>query len=353
MFFVVHAFIFSPMPDVSILKAMSWALVMVTLIAAWSGLGPDQSVALERWLMGFLLLIMVSSLPFVLIPSIGYLRNGSGFQGVLNHPQAFGLVMALFGALLFGGLLAQKRPSRNAIALVLVCFGLIMMSKTRTAGLAFVLGTVLGVASLLLLSRTSLKFVAPALLSRRVQMLAFGGLVVAITLGSQLKAASSQFLTKGGAAEGASLGELYDDSRGILIVPMLQNIEAQPFTGIGFGVASQSYFMQVKRDPMLGLPISASIEKGVMPLAVLEEVGIPGFILVCIWIFLLLRRAATGGVATLCVAIVALLLLLLNMGESVLFSPGGMGMLLLIMLAWAAAKPLEQRAVYSGFSANA
>ena len=33
------------------------------------------------------------SIPTVLIPSIGYLTNGTGFQGLLNQPQAFAIFL--------------------------------------------------------------------------------------------------------------------------------------------------------------------------------------------------------------------------------------------------------------------
>lgn len=99
LFFIGHALIFSPMLDVSILKALSWLLAMATLLSAWSGLNFAERAALQSWLFGFLIIIALVSLSTIMVPNIGYLRNGSGFQGILNHPQAFGPTMALLGAL--------------------------------------------------------------------------------------------------------------------------------------------------------------------------------------------------------------------------------------------------------------
>jgi len=338
-FFVVHALVFSAMPDVSILKAVTWTVAMTTLVSAWSGLSPNQSELLQRWFMGFLIIILLSSLPFVAIPSIGYLRNGSGFQGILNHPQAFGPVMALLGALMLGWMLTQKRPQWRAIALVLVCLGLILMSEARTAGVALVLGVGFALLSVSFLSGKSLAVLAPAMRSRRFLLLLFVGLFAAVVMGSQLGKVSNQYISKSGRSQASGLAEAYDDSRGLKIYEMMKNIELQPFSGIGFGIASDLYDMDVVLDPFLGLPLGASVEKGVMPLAVLEEVGVPGFLIVGIWIVTLLQLAAVRGIVTLCVAMVALLM---NLGESVLFSPGGMGMLTLILLASAASKPMEQ-----------
>ena len=115
---------------------------------------------------------------------------------------------------------------------------------------------------------------------------------------------------------------------------MWENIEAQPWRGIGFGLASDPATMVVDRDPILDLPTGATIEKGVMPIAVLEELGAFGFIAVMLWLWMLISRAARGGGMT--ALAVFYTALLLNMGESVLFSPGGMGLLFLILIGWAA-----------------
>jgi hypothetical protein len=121
---------------------------------------------------------------------------------------------------------------------------------------------------------------------------------------------------------------------------MLDNIEQQPLSGIGFGIGSDPWMMAIKRHPLYGLPTSAPIEKAVMPIAVMEELGIPGFLLVAAWTWMLLRRAARVGIDRLVVITTALLI---NFGEFVFFSPGGLGMLLLIMVAWAATYPADTR----------
>ena len=141
------------------------------------------------------------------------------------------------------------------------------------------------------------------------------------------------YISKSGRADVTSIAEAYALSRGPKIEDMWVNIQDKPFLGIGFGIASKPEQMQVVRDPLLGLPIGASIEKGVLPLAVLEELGVLGFLLVALGLWNLIRRAARrGGFTSLTVFFVALLI---NMGESVLFSPGGMGLLVLIMIGWA------------------
>ena len=109
-FLVIHSMFFSPMRDVSILKAVSWTITMVTLLAAWGGLSKDARARLESQIFGGLVVVLVLSLP-LLVTDVGYLRNGTGFQGILSQPQAFGPTMALLGAWLVGRLIGESRAS--------------------------------------------------------------------------------------------------------------------------------------------------------------------------------------------------------------------------------------------------
>jgi len=122
---------------------------------------------------------------------------------------------------------------------------------------------------------------------------------------------------------------------------MASNISARPLEGIGFGMASIPSELVVVRDPVFGLPVSAAVEKGVLPLAIVEEIGVVGFGVVLLWVLALLRMSARAGVAPVAVCLTALFL---NMGEATLFSPGGLGLLMLIMLGWAASSSLEGEA---------
>lgn len=109
-------------------------------------------------------------------------------------------------------------------------------------------------------------------------------------------------------------------------------ISSNLWSGIGFGIVSNPDYMVIERDSFLNLPLSALVEKGVMPVAVVEELGVFGALVVFIWFAILLRRSARAGVSQFAVVIT---LLLVNLGESMLFSAGGMGMLLLILLTGA------------------
>jgi len=155
------------------------------------------------------------------------------------------------------------------------------------------------------------------------------GVVIA---GAKLESVATNFIAKRNRSNATTLLTAYEDSRGFKIDEMWANITAKPLQGIGFGIASEPLMMEIERDPILDLPVSAAVEKGVMPVAVLEEVGLAGFVAVVLWVFMLMRRSARGGLAPVTVGLTALLM---NMGEATLFSPGGMGLLSLILIGWA------------------
>lgn len=343
-FFVLHSLLFSPMPDVSILKALSWVLVTTTLFSAWTGLSfPERSI-LAKQVFGGLIIILIISLPFLLLPQ-GYLVNGTGFQGLMNHPQAFGLTMSILGAWAVSHMMANIRPPWTIIALASICFILVLLSEARTAGLSMIIGVLLSAIVTPVLSGKKISLIIPGYRSKRVWTVFLISVIVGLLMASRLTDVANNYITKSGRATDTNgLLSAYDASRGGLIDDMWKNVLEAPFTGIGFGIASNLDEMIVERDPLLGLPVSAAIEKGVMPLAILEELGIFGMLAVFTWIFFVVRRCARTGVIQISVI---LTLLLLNLGEYIFFSVGGMGMLLLILLTDAATSEKQSMGVKS------
>jgi len=331
-FLVVHSLLFSSIKDVSVLKAISWTLAASTLLAAWSGLSVNERNNVSRQLFAGLIILLVCSLPLLSMP-VGYLRNGTGFQGVLGHPQVFGPTMALLGAWAAGRILSERKPSWWFVALFVACLILVVLSEARTAGISLMLGVAIAIIFAYSFSGGSIRKALPGLRGKRIYIVACLTLVLLLVNGAMFSQKLDAYISKSGRADVTSIAEAYALSRGPKIEDMWVNIQDKPFLGIGFGIASKPEQMQVVRDPLLGLPIGASIEKGVLPLAVLEELGVLGFLLVALWLWNLIRCAARrGGFTSLTVLFVALLI---NMGESVLFSPGGMELLVLIMIGWA------------------
>ena len=339
LFLVLHSLLFSPVVDVSVLKATSWMVVMVTLIAAWGGLADEVRSRLVDQVFAVLTLLMLLSIPLLVLP-LGYLTSGTGFQGVFSHPQSFGPAMALLCAWGVGQMLSQRRPTWSSVALVGMCLSMVALSEARTAGVALVLGV--GVAIMMVTGfRRGHGMVLPGLRSARFQFVVVFSVLGLIVAAASVNRFITDFIAKGDQAEVSGLLGAYEDSRGPLMEKMWANIEKDSWVGIGFGIASNHEEMAVARDPLLGLPVSASIEKGVLPLAVLEEVGVIGFALTALWILMLFKRTTRGGITPTAVSVTALLL---NMGESTLFSPSGFGLLPLILLGWAFSTTSRPRA---------
>ena len=331
LFIMVHSLVFSPLPDVSILKALSWTTAMATIIVAWLGLSEQVREQISRQIFGGLIVILMVSLPLVMSP-LGFLRNGTGFQGIFNHPQVFGSVMTLLGAWAAAQIFGKAKPRWWSVVLTGLCVTMILMSEARTAGLALVLGVGFSLMLSPFFAGTTLARMAPGLRSSRVWSIVGVALIAGIVMAPTISQKIHHYITKSGRAEVGSLTEAYQDSRGGGIELMLHNFLEHPVTGIGFGVASIPETMVVRRDPVFGMPLSASVEKGVTPVAVLEELGIPGAFLVALWVVTLLKGSARSGLAPFAVC---LSVLFLNFGEATLFSTGGAGLLSLILLGWA------------------
>lgn len=329
---IVHSVFFSMIADVSILKAISWLMAICSLIVTWGGLADQVRAQLIRQIFGLLIIVMLLSLPFIYSP-IGYMVNRRGFQGILGHPQAFGAAMGLLGAWAGSSMLAAKKPSWLIIGLFSLSMLMIIMSEARTGALSLIIGLALAVITVSILSGQRFKTLAPGLASKRLLIVMVVGLVILGFTWSGFSERIGDFFVK--RTESQSLADAYDASRGGLIDDMLANIEKDPFIGIGFGIGSYPDKMIIVRDSVLNLPVSAIIEKGVLPVAILEELGVIGFVIATFWFFTVIRLSSYGGLASLAVCLTALLQ---NLGDSMFFSASGMGLILIILVAWAATK---------------
>ena len=92
----------------------------------------------------------------------------------------------------------------------------------------------------------------------------------------------------------------------------------QPLMGIGFGTSLDPYFIAK------ATLFSAPTEKGFLPTALLEEVGIFGAL--CFMIFLFAFFAHYWKARNIIALGMMVALLLLNFGEMMFFAMGGMGL---------------------------
>lgn len=331
---LAHSMLFSTAKDISVLKAISFALTIQTFLTAWSRLPAAERAVTENQVMGLLSAIAVFSVPLVVLPA-GYVRTVWGFQGVLEHPQAFGQTMGILAVWLTVTWLTERDMRRSLKMLLPFLFVGMYLARSRMAVVLYVVGVSVAIATGPLSTAVGRFKRAPRLLKGRLTLALVGGTVLAIFGGSIFSEAIQDFVRKGSKA--ATTVEAAWQARGGMIEMMRQNIEDHPLTGIGLGVPSHPALLYaIVRDPIFGLPVMATVEKGVLPVAMVEELGWPLALLYAPWFLALLACAARAGprYAGVCAAV-----LTLNFSEAVFFSPGGGGMLIQLLVAMCATAP--------------
>lgn len=328
-FCLVHSALVSYAPDVSLLKAVSFLIMTLALSISWFSRRVDVE-RLQGWIFFWLAAIAFASAPLLLLP-LGYLTNGNGFQGILSQPQVFGMTMALTGAWIGGRMLRLRAFSAIDIGLAALVILMLFLSESRGAMLAAFGGLVL---SYLLARGLSLRIIRSAfknLKHKRVFLLIVCSLFTGALFFDKVSSMIERTISK--RSDNQTISSAFDASRGALISRSLQNFYANPVLGIGFGVASNPADLKVRREPVFGLPVAASVEKGNMYSAILEEVGFAGFLLFSGVLLVLLNSICRSGQLEMVWLYFAALLV--NLGEAVLFSPNGIGLLVWIVLLMA------------------
>ena len=291
------------------------------------------------WLFTLGAFILLASLPLYVLPG-GYSTNGVGFQGILTHPQTFGPVVAAITALMTGLYFFRQRTSW----LILVCVGVgvagMYLSLSRTSLLAFLLAGALTTALGFSLKPDTWAVDLGRTLVRPTVML---GVLTALALvamqWTSIQADLQAFLAKD--SQSASLVQALEESRGELMDQSMANFREKPLTGIGFGAPSDPvrFARELERGPY-GIPLSASVEKGFMPTAVLEETGLIGALLTIALLLFLFMPTVQHPDPTLFWMMGAALFI--NFGEMVFFSIGGMGFFLWFVMAFAHVAALRE-----------
>ncbi|MGC6378311.1 O-antigen ligase family protein, partial [Bisgaard Taxon 45] len=311
--------------SISILKLLSWFIAAFVLINTWTAMSDQDKTQIYNFIISILKSVAIFSLPLFFIPEIGFARNGTGFQGLLNHPQAFGPTIALLATIIVGKMLSSKKLITSDVIWFCICLVLIILSEARTAGLALFLALLFSILfNPILLGKRFLE-ANPIFKNKSLYIWLLIILGISVSTYPLYIDSVKNYVFK--RTESTTITELADASRGNLVESMIHNINKNPMFGIGFGVASEPNKLEIATDPIFGFPISATIEKGVLPVAVIEELGILIGSLVFLWLFYSIKKSARSDIQKLAIV---LCILCLNLGEYMFFSIGGMGMLMLI-----------------------
>jgi hypothetical protein len=314
--------------DVSLFKLASF-LMGATAVLLGFHLTRMEASHWHRWFVCLFAVVVITGLPLIAHP-LGYVRNERGFQGLLNHPQAYTTFLGPLLAWHVARLIT--RETRGGWMWLLAALATISLIATQGRTGVIAAGAGLSIATLWWVASGRVR------LAVTKQWIGMGLLCCTIGTGfvamkwDHVAAAAAEFAVKG--QLGKSIGESFHGSRGVLLERSIANFQLQPLTGIGFGVASDPETFIIRRDPLLGLPVGASTEKGFTVVAVLEEVGVIGFVAFLAMLLALVRPAFTQR-ASFASAVLMASALVVNFGEAVLFAFGGSGILVWLLIGMA------------------
>lgn len=263
------------------------------------------------------------------------------FKGMTMHSQSLGPIVAAFATLVFGDLVFSiKKWDKLYVALLIISPILIYKTSSRTA-----MGTYL--AGFMMVLWFAMQ--ARGLGARwKGKVLSVTWLIVILALVAvlaipQVQRGVFQFALKFGHADiktEVSMEEMMSTRQGLMNQEM-ENYHRKPWIGNGFQVSEE--VMLAEKESIKDY-LTAPVEKGVWVTAVLEEGGLPGFLLftgfILSTIVILAKRRAYISVAVFMTLVVS------NLGEFTFFSmsyTGGMIWVLVFVATILDAQRLRQQ----------
>jgi hypothetical protein len=170
--------------------------------------------------------------------------------------------------------------------------------------------------------------------SPHIVAIAITGLILVGTVSPGIRERFASYLQKGDkqsivSADNRELA-LRESSRGGQIFDALELAEEHPLFGYGFGVGPDSESNMAGNGSQLGgIPLSAPVEQGFLPLASIAQIGMVGSCFVFAFLILIygLARRDSGETAALFAAVLGV-----NVGEMIFYSPGGLGLFMWVLL---------------------
>jgi O-antigen ligase len=272
--------------------------------------------------------VILLSLPTVFIFEIGYARDGRGFQGLLNHPQTLGVFLTPCACFLWGDFIFNGKKQRiTSIILIFIIHYLLFITLARTALIALIISLFL-----VFLFSPLFRKNFTILFKKHYFLIVISIAIVFIYFYFNYSFSSffEEYVLKGSGTN--EIGEAFEKSRGFLLIRAWDSFLENPILGIGFGVSFEDYFNPIY-DKITGIPISAPVEKSLLPIVVLEELGILGF---CLFIpFILSIVIPIFKSINKSYPLLVLGCLMINIGEAVFFSIAALGLYLWLLLGWA------------------
>jgi hypothetical protein len=302
---------------ISLLKLVGFTLGAASIIQGASSLNIEQHIRIKKWLFNLIIAVVILSMPTLLYQNIAYNRNGVGFQGILNHPQTFGPILVPLAMWFLTAFFFKKNEKvffNLAISILLI--SLMMISQARTS-IATVLLSLTTLFFIQLFTKGNIKNYS---FSKSIKTIvaSFFGLGLAVVSVPAIQNSIYNFIFK---RSSSNIDQALSSRAGGISSQWKYFLDS-PLAGNGFGVYAWggvpegvTFFM--------GIPISAPVEKGFLPTAILEEVGIIGTFFFIYFLYRLFKLASSSN--DLRLIGIFLSSVYINIGEMVFFSVGGLG----------------------------
>lgn len=241
------------------------------------------------------------------------------FAGVTYNSQCLGPLLACcFVWVLCDMLFVAQRFTKLHMATLLAILLPLYLTRSRTALFALAIGVIS--VSFLTMRSVKLKGRIKARIRSILSVLILLGIIGAGVLEIKDRTVTKWLRkTNDLSSDRRSFEEALTESREVLNEINWYDFHKNPILGMGFQV------MEMHRERYSGrtFVLSAPIEKGLLPLMILGETGVVGFIVFCgflICFFSGCRRRNLNVTATMFIVLCAT-----NIGEATFFSPGGSG----------------------------
>ena len=325
----------SRIPSLSLLKLISFAIGVFTIFVCFHNTR-NLNKYWKDWFYTFFLYSLIASI-LIFATGMGYFRTREGFQGIWRHSQIMGPIASMMTAWFIGQFIYCNEKNAKRILLFSSLLGVVFvfLSGARTAALALGAGLLIALGVIFLRSKPNLS-IQRLLFNSLTGLTAFLLVVAMIMFPAEFESRIQEFVNKDGieteAVGAGDASELFLASRGGLLSKSMENFRESPVFGIGFGVPSNFTIRANATESVLGIPTSASSEKGFMPSAILEEVGLVGSILLLIVMVMVSLPIHKFG--DLSLVWMYWSGLFVNVGAAIFFSVGGLGFFLWLIIGF-------------------
>ena len=311
----------SQVMSVSILKVFGFSLMSLSCLLVFDSISriPSTNYIINAYV---LVVTIVSLISFVF--GFAY-QTGSFFDGAFDDSQVAGPIYMVLMLWIVYQYLIEKKKNRRLLFLAGVFLLFVYFSHSRNSLLSFGLGAVI---TYFLSTLNNIPIPNQRRFWGMIGSVFFLFILGFATDPKGFTLAALEYIQKGD--ESTNTTELFQQTRGELIEASMDNFYQNPITGIGFGVATD--YQNFRERVQGALPTSASVEKGFLPSAVLEEQGLIGAVFLLIIIVHVTKTLIRKRSFMLLWLFFSTLFI--NIGEAALYSMGPLGLFMWIMIAY-------------------